>query len=97
MRSTEYDTVSDRYDRFLRMKFCLRSRPLQHPQGRLQPRHHRLVFSGICSFNAAWQMPDQFSRVITWIGSFSSIQWKEDPSTPTAARITRKDLAGTGA
>ena len=28
-----------------------------------------LSSGGICSFNAAWQMPDQFSRVISWIGS----------------------------
>lgn len=27
-------------------------------------------------------MPDQFSRVISWIGSFESIQWKEDPAVP---------------
>jgi enterochelin esterase family protein len=27
-------------------------------------------------------MPDLFARVITWIGSFSSIQWREDPSLP---------------
>ena len=25
-------------------------------------------------------MPDQFSRVISWIGSFESIQWHEDPA-----------------
>jgi enterochelin esterase family protein len=37
-----------------------------------------LSSGGICSFNAAWQMPDQFGRVISWIGSFSAIQWKED-------------------
>jgi enterochelin esterase family protein len=30
----------------------------------------------------AWQLPDQFSRVISWIGSFSAIQWKEDPANP---------------
>jgi enterochelin esterase family protein len=27
-------------------------------------------------------MPDEFGRVISWIGSFSSIQWKEDPANP---------------
>lgn len=37
-----------------------------------------LSSGGICSFNVAWQMPEQFSRVITWIGSFTSIQWKEN-------------------
>jgi hypothetical protein len=31
-------------------------------------------------------MPDQFSRVITWIGSFTSVQWKEDPAIPMEAR-----------
>lgn len=27
-------------------------------------------------------MPELFSRVISWIGSFESIQWKEDPKVP---------------
>lgn len=31
---------------------------------------------GICAFNAAWQQPDQFSRVLSRIGSFTSIQWR---------------------
>ena len=31
----------------------------------------------ICAFNVAWQMPDQFSRVQSWIGSFTAIQWHE--------------------
>jgi enterochelin esterase family protein len=25
-------------------------------------------------------MPGEFSRVISWVGSFTSIQWKEDPT-----------------
>jgi enterochelin esterase family protein len=37
---------------------------------------------GICSFNAAWQEPDQFSRIISWIGTYTSIQWHEDPAVP---------------
>jgi len=27
-------------------------------------------------------MPDRFSRVISWIGSFTGIQWREDPAVP---------------
>ena len=81
MRSTLYDTVSDRYARFLRdeiiadvsAKFNLRKDGYSHAITGLSS-------GGICSFNAAWQMPDYFSRVITWIGSFTSIQWKEDPA-----------------
>ena len=83
MRSTLYDTVSDRYARFLRDEV------LADVQSRYNIRKDAysraitgLSSGGICSFNAAWQMPDQFSRVISWIGSFTSIQWKEDPAIP---------------
>ena len=33
---------------------------------------------GICSLNAAWFMPDKFSRVHSTIGSFTSIQWRPE-------------------
>jgi enterochelin esterase family protein len=83
MRSTLYDTVSDKYPRFLRdeilaevgAKYNLRKDGYSRAITGLSS-------GGICSFNAAWQMPDLFSRVITWIGSFESIQWKEDPAVP---------------
>ena len=83
MRSTEYDTVSDRYARYLRdevladvaAKYNIRKDAYSRAITGLSS-------GGICAFNAAWQMPDQFSRVISWIGSFSGIQWKEDPAVP---------------
>ncbi|HYK35849.1 alpha/beta hydrolase [Alloacidobacterium sp.] len=83
MRSTLYDTVSDRYARFLRdemladvtAKYNIRKDAYSHAITGLSS-------GGICSFNAAWQMPDEFSRVISWIGSFASIQWKEQPDIP---------------
>jgi enterochelin esterase family protein len=83
MRSTLYDTVSDRYVRFLRdevladvaAKYNLR-------QDGYSRAITGLSSGGICSFNAAWQMTDQFSRVLSWIGSYASIQWKEDPANP---------------
>ncbi|MGA8730050.1 MAG: alpha/beta hydrolase-fold protein [Terracidiphilus sp.] len=83
MRSTLYDTVSDRYARFLRdeilpevaAKYNLRTDVYSHAITGASS-------GGICSFNAAWQMPELFSRVISWIGSFTSIQWKENPANP---------------
>jgi enterochelin esterase family protein len=77
MRSIEYDTVSDRYPRFLRdeilpevsKRYNLRADGYSRGIGGESS-------GGICAFNAAWFMPDQFSRVITRIGSFTSIQWK---------------------
>lgn len=81
MRSVLYDTVSDRYPRFLRDEV------LADVEARYNLRKDAysraitgLSSGGICSFNAAWQMPEQFSRVLTWIGSFTGIQWKEDPA-----------------
>ena len=83
MRSTLYDTVSDRYGRFLRDEV------LAEVEARYNIRKDAysraitgLSSGGICSFNAAWQLPEQFSRVISWIGSFTSIQWKEEAKVP---------------
>jgi len=83
MRSTEYDTVSDRYVRFLRDEII--PELSAHYNLRKDAYSHAITglsSGGICSFNSAWQMPDQFSRVISWIGSFAAIQWKEDPAIP---------------
>ena len=83
MRSTLYDTVSDRYPRFLRDEVLAEVSAKYNIRKDAYSRSITgLSSGGICSFNAAWQQPDQFGRVISWIGSFSAIQWKEDPSNP---------------
>ncbi len=80
MRSTLYDTVSDRYDRYLRDEILAEVSAKYNIRKDAYSRAITgLSSGGICAFNAAWQMPDQFSRVISWIGSFASIQWREDP------------------
>jgi enterochelin esterase-like enzyme len=83
MRSVEYDTVSDRYARFLRDELL----PEVGAHYSLRKDAYStgitgLSSGGIAAFNAAWQMPEQFSRVIVWIGSFTSLQWHEDPAVP---------------
>lgn len=35
----------------------------------------RILWRNMLSFNAAWQHPEQFSPVLSTIGSYSSIQW----------------------
>ena len=83
MRSTEYDTVSDRYARFLRDELLPEAlRGLNVRADGYSRAITGLSSGGICAFNAAWQIPGQFARVITWIGSFTSIQWREDPAVP---------------
>jgi len=83
MRSTLYDTISDRYARYLRDEILADVSAKYNVRKDAYSRAITgLSSGGICAFNAAWQMPDQFSRVISWIGSFASIQWKEDPAVP---------------
>jgi enterochelin esterase-like enzyme len=76
MRSIEYDTMSDRYPRFL-MEEVL---PEVEKEYKLrQDAYSRgiagISSGGICAFNAAWLMPEHFSRVHSGVGSFTSIQW----------------------
>ena len=76
MRSIEYDTMSDRYPRFL-MEEVL---PEVEKLYQLRPDAYSRAIGGessggICAFNAAWLMPDHFSRVHSAVGSFTSIQW----------------------
>ncbi len=77
MRSIEYDTVSDRYARFLRDEILAE---VQAKYIIRKDAYSRGIAGqssgGICAFNVAWFEPDQFSRVLSRIGSFTSIQWK---------------------
>ena len=76
MRSIEYDTVDDSFARFLRDEILAEV----HLKYNLRKDGYSRAIAGdssggICAFNAAWQQPDQFSRVLSRIGSFTSIQW----------------------
>ncbi|MGH9632140.1 MAG: alpha/beta hydrolase [Bryobacteraceae bacterium] len=77
MRSIEYDTVNDTYARFLRDEILAE---VQSKYNIRKDGYSRGISGdssgGICAFNVAWHQPDQFSRVLSHIGSFTSIQWK---------------------
>jgi enterochelin esterase-like enzyme len=96
MRSTLYDTVSDRYVRFLRDEILADV----GKKYSIRPDAYSRAISGassggICSFNAAWQQPGgapQFSRVLSWIGSYTNIQWADsapDVNDPAQPNITQ--------
>ena len=79
MRSIQYDTVSDRYGRYL-MEEVL---PEVGKTYKIRTDAYSRAIAGassgaICAFNAAWYFPDQFSRVLSHIGSYAGIQWKPD-------------------
>jgi enterochelin esterase family protein len=80
MRSMLYDTVSDRYPRFLRDEL-LAEVSTQYSIRKDGYSHAIVGFSsgGNGSFNAAWQLPETFSRLVSGIGSYTSLQWKQSP------------------
>jgi enterochelin esterase family protein len=77
MRSVEYDTVSDHYVRFLMQEVLP---DVEKTYKLRQDGYSRAIAGessgGICAFNAAWFLPDKFSRVHSAVGSFTSIQWR---------------------
>lgn len=77
MRSIEYDTVSDVYPTFLRDEVL----PEIYSQYNIRKDgcSHAIAGNssgGICAFNAAWYMPELFSRGIMRVPSFTALQWK---------------------
>jgi enterochelin esterase family protein len=73
-RSFEYDTLSDQYARFLLEEIlpdAEKTTRLRHdPAGRAIA---GLSSGGICAFTVAWERPNEFGRVLSWIGSFTNI------------------------
>ena len=74
-RSLEYDGLGDRYARFL-IEEILPEIARTHNLSK-DPDHYALAGSssgGIAAFNAAWSRPDQFRRVLSFIGSFVNLR-----------------------
>ncbi|HUX88992.1 MAG TPA: alpha/beta hydrolase-fold protein [Chloroflexota bacterium] len=73
-RSFEYDTLSDQYTRFLleeilpevEKTYILRSDAASRAIGGISS-------GGICALTVAWQRPESFSKVLSWVGSFTNI------------------------
>jgi len=73
-RSFEYDTLSDQYARFLLEEI------LPEVENTVKLRHDaasRAISGassgGICAFTVAWERPNEFSKVLSWVGSFTNI------------------------
>jgi enterochelin esterase family protein len=73
-RSREYDTLSDAYSHFLLDEILPefeKKQKLKHdPASRALA---GLSSGGICSFTAAWEHPEAFGKVMSWVGSFTDI------------------------
>ena len=79
MRSLQYDTVSDRYGRYLHeevlpeVEKTVKLRQDAYSRGAIGQSS-----GGICAFTLAWFHPERFSRVHSTIGSFTGLQWLPD-------------------
>jgi len=74
-RSIEYDTLSDRYARFLLEEIL----PAVGEKYRLtREANGRAICGtssgGICAWTVAWERPDAFSKVLSHVGSFTDIR-----------------------
>jgi enterochelin esterase family protein len=73
-RSVEYDTPSDRYARFVvdellpevGKTYALTTDPEMRAISGASS-------GGICAFTVAWERPNEFSKVLSWVGSFTNI------------------------
>jgi hypothetical protein len=96
MRSIEYDTVSDKYARFLRDEIL----PEVYAKYNVRKDSYSRGIAGnssggISSFNVAWWQPDQFSRVLMRIASFANLQQNHagefDGGNTFPYRVRRED------
>lgn len=73
-RSVEYDTLSDSYARFLLEEILPEvSKTVSLRTDAAGRAIAGASSGGICAFTVAWERPDQFGKVVSWIGSFTNI------------------------
>jgi enterochelin esterase-like enzyme len=96
MRSIEYDTVSDKYARFLKEEIL----PEVYAKYNVRKDAYSRGIAGdssggISSFNVAWWQPDQFSRVLMRVASFANLQQNHqgqfDGGNTFPYRVRRED------
>jgi gluconolactonase len=81
-RSFEYDALGDRYARFLIEEIL--PEVARHYNLSKDPNDYGIGGSssgGIAAFNAAWNRPDAFRRLLTFIGSFTNLRGGEALAT----------------
>ncbi len=89
-RSFEYDSLGDRYARFLIDEFLpTATQGLNVSQDPADRAVCGISSGGICAFTVAWERPEAFGKVLSHIGSFTNIRggW----AYPGLVRKTKAD------
>ena len=91
MRSIQYDTVSDRYGRYLLEEVL----PEVEKSYKLRSDAYSRAIAGassgaICALNVAWYHTGQFSRVLSHIGSYVALQWRPEQNLDGGYIVSNK-------
>src|SRR5258705_9341570 len=79
MRSIQYDTVSRLYGNYVLESVLPEGETTHKMRHDAYSRAIAGASSGaICAFNAAWYHTNQFSRVLSHIGSYVALQWRPE-------------------
>jgi enterochelin esterase-like enzyme len=76
-RSFEYDSLGDAYSRFLLTEILPEVTQRFATRWIEDPAAWGIAggsSGGICAFTAAWERPDRFQKVLSWVGSFTDIR-----------------------
>lgn len=95
-RSFEYDSLGDRYARFLVDEFLpVALKGLNVSDDPADRAVCGISSSGICAFTVAWEKPDLFGKVMSHIGSFTNIRggWRY-PGLVRKATRQRNEAGG---
>ena len=90
-RSFEYDSKGDAYSRFLLEEILPEVEKRYKTKFRAQPETWAIAggsSGGICSFTVAWERPDKFRKVLSWVGSF--VDLKGGHVYPSLIRLTER-------
>lgn len=91
IRSVQYDKVSDQYGRYLLDEILPEVEKTYKIRKDAYSRAVAGASSGaICAMNVAWYFPEQFSRVLSHIGSYTGIQTVPDGGYVVAHRVRRE-------
>jgi enterochelin esterase family protein len=90
-RSFEYDSLGDAYVRLLLDEILPEVEKRFALKFSADPAMRAIAggsSGGICAFTAAWERPDQFGKVLSWVGSF--VDLRGGHVYPSLVRITER-------
>ncbi|MBB5033654.1 alpha/beta hydrolase [Prosthecobacter vanneervenii] len=90
-RGFEYDSLGDAYSRMLIDEILPEVQSRYQTKFRPQPESWAIgggSSGGICSFNVAWERPDKFRKVLSWVGSF--VDLKGGHAYPSMIRLAER-------